>query len=131
MHSRPAAILAALALAACSKPQAPAATTAVAQPAATSVIKIGHVASLTGTEASFGDMTDKGIRLAIEEQNAKGGVKGRKIELVTLDDQGKPEEAAVAVTRLSTQEQVVVMLGENASSARSRWRRSRRGTRSR
>jgi branched-chain amino acid transport system substrate-binding protein len=116
MHSRPAAILAALALAACSKPQAPAATAAAAQPAASNVIKIGHVASLTGTEASFGDMTDKGIRLAIEEQNAKGGVKGRKIELVTLDDQGKPEEAAVAATRLATQEKVLVMLGENASS---------------
>src|SRR5574341_2031619 len=64
------------------------------------VIVLGHVGSLTGNEATFGDSTDKGLKLAIEEANAKGGVKGKLIELKTYDDQGKPEEAAVAATRL-------------------------------
>src|SRR5262249_52591159 len=44
------------------------------------------------------------------------GIKGKKIVLKTYDDQGKPEEAAVAATRLVTQDHVLVYLGEVASS---------------
>ena len=51
---------------------------------------------MTGNEATFGDSTDKGIKLAVDEQNKKGGVKGKQLTVKTLDDQGKPEEAAVA-----------------------------------
>ena len=40
-------------------------------------ILVGHVGSPPGHEATFGDSTDKGIRLAIDEVNAKGGVKGK------------------------------------------------------
>jgi branched-chain amino acid transport system substrate-binding protein len=79
-------------------------------------IWFGHVGSMTGQEATFGDSTDKGIRLAIEELNAKGGVKGKQLDLRTYDDQGKPEEAALAATRLVTQDKVTVLLGEVASS---------------
>ncbi|MCV4820567.1 ABC transporter substrate-binding protein, partial [Escherichia coli] len=53
---------------------------------ATGVIKIGHFASMTGPQATFGISTDQAIRLAIKERNAKGGIKGRPIELVTIDD---------------------------------------------
>jgi branched-chain amino acid transport system substrate-binding protein len=79
-------------------------------------ILIGHVGSMTGNEATFGDSTDKGIRLAIEEQNKKGGIDGAQIALKTLDDQGKPEEATTAATRLLTEDKVAVLLGEVASS---------------
>ncbi len=79
-------------------------------------ILFGHVASLSGSEATFGTSSDHGIRLAVEEQNAKGGVKGRKIEVKTLDNQGKPEESAVAATRLISQDHVNILLGEVASS---------------
>jgi branched-chain amino acid transport system substrate-binding protein len=79
-------------------------------------ILIGHIGSMTGDNATFGKSTDDGVRLAIDEQNAKGGIKGKKITLETLDDQGKPEEAAVAATRLITQDKVSVVLGEVASS---------------
>ncbi|MBL8765647.1 MAG: hypothetical protein JNM07_15510, partial [Phycisphaerae bacterium] len=51
-----------------------------------SPIKIGHFASMTGSEATFGQSTDQGIRLAIEERNAAidaGTLKARKIELTT------------------------------------------------
>jgi branched-chain amino acid transport system substrate-binding protein len=96
---------------------APAAAPAAQAPApASDKIVIGHVASMTGNEATFGDSTDKGIRLALDEQNKKGGVKGKQLVLKTLDDQGKPEEAAVAATRLITQDKVNVLLGEVASS---------------
>ncbi len=79
-------------------------------------ILLGHVASLTGNEATFGDSTDKGIRLAIDEVNRRGGVRGKPLEVKTYDDQGKPEEAAIASSRLVLQDRVAVLLGEVASS---------------
>lgn len=85
---------------------------------ATGPILIGHFASMTGSEATFGQSTDNGIRLAIAERNAAidaGTLKGRKIELKTLDDRGQPQEAGTAVTRLITQDKVVAILGEVAS----------------
>jgi len=119
--SRVAASIAMLALAVgCeSKKEAPKAAAPAAAPAPAPVsdkIIIGHVASMTGEQATFGASTDNGIKLAIEEQNKKGGIKGKKLELKTLDDQGKPEEAAVAATRLITQDKAAVLLGEVASS---------------
>ncbi|MBI4057638.1 MAG: ABC transporter substrate-binding protein [Elusimicrobia bacterium] len=79
-------------------------------------ILIGEVGSLTGAEATFGDSTRKGIDLAITDINAKGGVKGKKLEVKVYDDQGKPEEAATAMTRLIAQDKVTLVLGEVASS---------------
>jgi branched-chain amino acid transport system substrate-binding protein len=87
-----------------------------AQAPATETILIGHFGSMTGSEATFGQSTDNGIRLAIKEANAAGGIKGRKIELKTYDDQGKGQEAGTAVTRLITSDHVVAVLGEVASS---------------
>jgi branched-chain amino acid transport system substrate-binding protein len=84
--------------------------------AAAGTIVIGHFASMTGPQATFGISTDQAIRLAIKERNAKGGVKGRKIELVTIDDAGKQSEAATAVTRLINDHHAVAILGEVASS---------------
>lgn len=78
-------------------------------------ILIGEYGSLTGSDATFGLSTNKGIRMAFDEINAKGGIKGKKLKLITLDDQGKPEEAAQAVTRLITQNKVIAVLGEVAS----------------
>ncbi|HEX6853430.1 MAG TPA: ABC transporter substrate-binding protein [Candidatus Polarisedimenticolaceae bacterium] len=79
-------------------------------------ILIGHYGSMTGSEATFGQSTDNGIRLAIEEFNAAGGLSGRRIELKTYDTQGKSQEAGTAVTRLITDDKVVAVLGEVASS---------------
>jgi branched-chain amino acid transport system substrate-binding protein len=79
-------------------------------------ITIGHYASMTGSEATFGVSTDNGIRLALEERNAAGGIDGRQIEIITYDDQGRAQEAVTAVTRLIQQDDVVAVLGEVASS---------------
>jgi len=78
-------------------------------------IRIGQFGSMTGGEATFGQSTDKGIRLAIDAKNAAGGIKGRKLVLLTEDNQGKPEEAAAVVKKLITQNEVVALLGEVAS----------------
>ncbi|MCE3009107.1 MAG: ABC transporter substrate-binding protein [Proteobacteria bacterium] len=78
-------------------------------------IVVGHFGSMTGSDATFGQSTDDGIRLAIDQANAAGGVNGKKIKLITMDTQGKSEEAASVVTRLIEQEKVVAVLGEVAS----------------
>src|SRR5262245_43681722 len=54
-------------------------------------ILVGHFASMTGPEATWGSSTDQGIHLATEERNARGGVKGRPIEVITLDDASKAQ----------------------------------------
>src|SRR5882672_12836484 len=81
----------------------------------TAVIKIGEVGSMTGTEATFGTSSHNGIQLATDEVNGAGGIKGRQIVVIALDDQGKPEEADTAATRLISSEHVVALLGEVAS----------------
>lgn len=82
----------------------------------TDEILVGEFGSLSGNEATFGQSTNKGLRMAIEEANAAGGVKGKKLKLITYDDQGKDDEAAAVVKRLITQDKVVAIIGEVASS---------------
>jgi len=79
-------------------------------------ILVGEYGSMTGSEATFGLSTHDGIMMAVEEKNAAGGIKGRKIRVISLDNQGKPEESAAVVTRLITENKVVALLGEVASS---------------
>ena len=79
-------------------------------------ILIGEYGSLTGPQATFGTSTHNGIMMAIDEINAKGGVGGKKLKVLTEDDQSKQEEAANAVTKLISQNSVVAILGEVASS---------------
>ncbi len=78
-------------------------------------IKVGHYGSMTGKEATFGQSTDNGIRLAIKEINAQGGLDGRPLEIKTYDTKGESKEAGTAVTRLITDDKVTAVLGEVAS----------------
>jgi branched-chain amino acid transport system substrate-binding protein len=80
-------------------------------------ILVGEYGSLTGSEATFGTSTHNGIMMAIDEINGAGGINGRKIKVVTEDDQSKAEEAANAVTKLISENNVVAVLGEVASSS--------------
>lgn len=83
-------------------------------------IVIGHYGSLTGAEATFGLSTDNGIKLAVEEINAAGGVdlggKKHKLVLKSEDTEGKPEKAGTVVTKLITADKVAAVIGEVASS---------------
>jgi branched-chain amino acid transport system substrate-binding protein len=98
-----------------SKPEASAGSSS-APTAAGGEIVIGHYGSLTGNTAHFGQDTDKAVRLAVDEQNAAGGVLGKQIRVVTLDDRGDSAEAANAVSRLIDVEKVSAVIGEVASS---------------
>ena len=79
-------------------------------------ILVGEFSSLTGGTATFGQSTHNGITLAFDEINASGGVLGKKLKVLVEDDQSKPEEAATAVQKLISQNRVVAVLGEVASS---------------
>lgn len=78
-------------------------------------IAVGYYGDMTGNTATFGTSTKDGIDLAVEEINQSPPL-GRPLEIHTEDDQGKPEQAASVVTKLITQNQVVAVLGEVASS---------------
>ncbi len=78
-------------------------------------IVVGHFASMTGSEATFGQSTDNGIRMAVDEINSAGGINGKKVRVITYDDKGDAREAGAAVTRLVTRDQVSAVLGEVAS----------------
>lgn len=80
-------------------------------------IVVGEYGSLTGGQATFGQSTHNGIMLAVDEINGGGGVNSRKFRIITEDDQSKSEEAATAVTKLISQNNVVAVLGEVASSS--------------
>src|ERR1700722_14502907 len=79
-------------------------------------IVIGEYGSLTGDTATFGTSTDEGVRLALDQINAAGGVLGQQIRIVVEDDQSKPEEAVNAVQKLISEDHVVAVIGEVASS---------------
>ena len=79
-------------------------------------IIVGEFGSLTGNEATFGISTHNGIQMVIDDVNAAGGVNGRKLKLITLDNEGKPEVTVNVVTRLVAQDKVNILLGEVASS---------------
>ncbi len=78
-------------------------------------IKVGEYASLHGSEAAFGNSSHEGTVLAIEQINAAGGVLGKKINLISEDNQSKPGESATIVKKLITRDHVVAVLGEVAS----------------
>lgn len=79
-------------------------------------IKIGSLAAMTGGNSTFGLSTDAAIRLAAEERNKAGGVLGRPVEIDTADTQSSPDKTPLAVLKLLQEDNVVVVIGEVASS---------------
>lgn len=78
-------------------------------------IKIGTVLEMTGGQAAYGTDALRGAQLAAEQINAAGGVLGKKIELVSLDNKSEPSEAASAAQKL-VDEGVIAMIAPNMSS---------------
>jgi branched-chain amino acid transport system substrate-binding protein len=74
-------------------------------------IKIGLVTALSGQSARAGEAISRGLAIAIDEINAKGGVLGRKLELVRRDDEGTPAKGVIAARELIFKEKVAVLFG--------------------
>jgi branched-chain amino acid transport system substrate-binding protein len=78
-------------------------------------IKIGANLELSGDVASYGQSISEGMELAIEEINDSGGVDGKKIKVVKVDNKSDNAEAASAATRLTSQENVLAIIGAATS----------------
>ena len=74
-------------------------------------IKIGLVTALSGQSARAGEAITRGLQVAIDELNAKGGVLGRKFELVRRDDEATPAKGVIAARELLFKEKVTVLFG--------------------
>jgi branched-chain amino acid transport system substrate-binding protein len=81
----------------------------------TNEVVIGHVAPLTGDIKTFGESTKNGFQLAIEEANQAGGVLGRPIRTVIVDDKNDPTEASNAAAKLINQDRVHYIVGSVSS----------------
>jgi branched-chain amino acid transport system substrate-binding protein len=79
------------------------------------VIKIGLNYELSGGVATYGQSLTEGIELAVQEINKNGGVLGKQIELVKVDNKSDNAEAANVSTRLATRDKVVAILGPATS----------------
>jgi branched-chain amino acid transport system substrate-binding protein len=78
-------------------------------------IRIGILGSLTGPAAIFGSSNLAGGELAFEEVNAAGGIHGRKLEWVVVDDETSPPKAIAAFKKLAEQDRVFAVFGPAAS----------------
>ena len=79
---------------------------------AADTIKIGLITALSGQSARAGESLTRGMTIAIDEINAKGGLLGgRKLELVRRDDEGNPAKGVLAARELIYKEKVAVLFG--------------------
>jgi len=77
--------------------------------------RIGIILPLTGSQAAFGEALKNGYLIELDEINARGGVLGKKLELVFYDDQSKPDQAVQGVSKLVDQDRVPILIGSFSS----------------
>ncbi len=74
-------------------------------------IRIGEINSFSGIGAPFTGPYRQAVEMAVDEVNAKGGVLGRKIEVIFRDDKGQPAEAQKHAQELVASEKVALISG--------------------
>ena len=79
-------------------------------------IRIGFITSLTGNYSALGSEDKKAVELVVEQVNAKGGLLGHKLELLTHNDQTQPDQSVLAFNELKGQD-VVAVIGPVFSNA--------------
>jgi branched-chain amino acid transport system substrate-binding protein len=78
-------------------------------------IKIGLTSSITGAYSEFGESMRNVVQLAVDDWNARGGVKGRQVKLVVYDDQLLPDRAQSNMRRLLEEDKVAAVIGPAGS----------------
>jgi branched-chain amino acid transport system substrate-binding protein len=86
-------------------------TAAVPAFAADDTVKLGLVAAMSGQSAKSGEAIVRGLSLAIDEINAKGGLLGKKVELLVRDDESNPAKGVIAARELVQREKVAAFFG--------------------
>src|SRR5260221_5134156 len=84
---------------------------AVVPAKAEDTIKLGLVAAMSGQSAKSGEAIVRGLSLAIDEVNAKGGLLGKKVELLVRDDESNPAKGVVAARELVQGQKVAAFFG--------------------
>ena len=78
-------------------------------------IKIGAIFALTADAAKYGERSKRGVELALEEINAKGGIRGKNINIIYEDSQGDPQKTVSAFRKLVDIEKVKFIIGPLSS----------------
>jgi ABC-type branched-chain amino acid transport systems, periplasmic component len=78
-------------------------------------VSIGAIFPLSGTVAFYGNESRDGALLAIEQVNAAGGLLGKKLALLSEDDEGDAAKAVNALTKLTTRDKVSFIIGSSTS----------------
>lgn len=99
---------------------------ALVAPASAQTVKIGFHAPLTGFAAADGKSALNGAELAVDEINAAGGINGRKIELVVVDDQAKADQAVPLANKFIGEGLKIVVSGSYSGPTRAAAGSSRR-----
>lgn len=83
-------------------------------------VVLGEVAARTGERALWGEDLHRGLDLAVDQQNARGGLNGRIVRLVAVDDESRDERAGNLAVRLAEKESALAIFGEVSSTASER-----------
>lgn len=83
--------------------------------AAQETIKIGALFSVTGPPSFLGEPERNSANMIVDEINAKGGIKGKKLKLIVHDTQGDPTKAVQAANRLIKEDKVVAIIGPSTT----------------
>ncbi len=78
-------------------------------------IKIGWLTAMTGASSAPGIAMDRGMQHAVKKVNESGGIKGRKIELITRDTQGDPTKAVNDALQIINNDKVDFIIGPTLS----------------
>jgi branched-chain amino acid transport system substrate-binding protein len=81
----------------------------------TNSIKVGVLGSLTGVQAVFGQGNLSGAQIVFDEVNDAGGIQGRRIEIISVDDESTPARAIAGFRRLVDDESVFAVFGPSSS----------------
>ncbi|MFH1480947.1 MAG: ABC transporter substrate-binding protein [Pseudomonadota bacterium] len=82
---------------------------------AADTVKIGQIDPFSGPFEYAGRLYNAGLRFAVAEQNAKGGLLGKKVELLTADSELKPDVATRRAKKLILEDKVIAIMGGTGS----------------
>ncbi len=80
-------------------------------------IYVGLSAPLTGNYSEYGTNWQKSIQIAVEKINAKGGIKGRPLQIVAEDSKSDPKDSAQIAQKFSSDPRIVATIGDFTSTA--------------
>lgn len=80
-------------------------------------IKIGLSAPITGNYAEFGENFRYAVQMAVDEINAAGGIRGKRVEVIVMDSKGDPREAAIIAQRFAQDPEILAVIGDFTSTS--------------